>query len=168
MPRAGEDERHRAALRASRIILVAMGVAALLIALHPPELVGIFAQLGIYGLVAASVAPVALGIFVRDVNARHAFAAALVGPAVHFGHHGAVVWLGGGFLNPAVSATEGVLASVATLGASPSPAASPAGEPSAASPPAYEPAPDPPGPCPSGASRCGGGRVGPEAWGLGS
>jgi len=113
-----EAERQRLALWASRAILVAMGVLALTIALDPPALVGLFAQAGIYALVAASVAPVAFGIFVRDLDSRHVFAAALLGPAVHFAHYGTVVWIGGGFLNPAVSATEGVLASVGLLAAS--------------------------------------------------
>ena len=109
------EQRQALAFRASRWILVAMGLVSFGIALDPPDLVGIFAQVGIYALVAASVAPVTLGIFVRDLDARHAFAAALIGPAVHFAHYGWVVWGEGGFLNPAVSATEGVLTSVVVL-----------------------------------------------------
>jgi SSS family solute:Na+ symporter/sodium/pantothenate symporter len=108
-------ERQALAFRVSRFILIAMGVVSFLIALDPPELVGLFAQAGIYALVAASVAPVAFGIFVERLSSQHVFAAALIGPIVHFAHYGWVVWIGGGFLNPAVSATEGVLASVGLL-----------------------------------------------------
>lgn len=102
-------------LALSRYVLIGMGAVAFVIALKPPELVGIFAQVGIYGLVAASLAPVALGVLTDRVEPRHAFAAAVVGPLVHFGHYGFVVWLGGGVLNPAVSATSGVLASFSVV-----------------------------------------------------
>jgi SSS family solute:Na+ symporter/sodium/pantothenate symporter len=109
------EERQSLALRASRWILVAMGLVSFVIALDPPALVGLFAQAGIYGLVAASLAPVALGIFVRDLDARAAFAAAVVGPLVHFAHYGYVTFVEGATMNPSVSGTEGVLASFAVL-----------------------------------------------------
>ena len=110
-----DDEKQALALKLSRGILIAMGVVSALIALDPPALVGIFAQAGIYGLVAASLAPVTFGIFVKRTPRAWAFAAAVVGPRVHVALYGASVWVGGGVLNPAVSATEGVFASIAVL-----------------------------------------------------
>lgn len=110
-----EADKQRLALRASRWVLVAMGVVSAALALDPPELVGIFAQVGIYGLVAASLAPMAYGIFVRDVDGREAFAAALAGPVVHFATYFGVTYGLGGFVNPASSATFGVLASFGVL-----------------------------------------------------
>jgi len=115
MPDKTRQERERAALRASRYILVVMGVVSFWLALDPPEFVGLFAQMGIYGLVTASLAPIVLGIFVTGIDKRDAFAAAIVGPAVHFGHYVTVVYVNGEFLNPAVSATEGVAASFLVL-----------------------------------------------------
>lgn len=109
--RIPEADRQRVALKASRAILVAMGVVAFALALDPPRLVGLFAQAGVYGLVAASVAPVTFGIFARRVPTPWAFAAALVGPAIHF-----VGYLALGVANPAVSATVGVLVSCLVLG----------------------------------------------------
>lgn len=109
-------DRQSFALEASRWILVAIGVLSALLALDPPELVGLFAQVGVYGVVAASLAPVALGIFVKDLDSRDVFAAALLGPAVHFVHYFVSVYGFGRFVNPASTATEGVLASVALLG----------------------------------------------------
>lgn len=111
-----EKDRQAVALKASRWILVAMGVISAGLALDPPELVGIFAQVGIYGLVAASLAPVACGVFVRELDARDVFASALLGPAVHFTHYLVAVYGFGGVVNPASTATEGVLASFGTLG----------------------------------------------------
>lgn len=111
-----EEERQRIALRASRWLLVGLGVVSGLLALDPPVLVGIFAQVGIYGLVAASLAPIAMGVLFDEVDARHAFAASLVGPAVHFVRYGVLVFGEGEVVNPASTATEGVLASFAVLG----------------------------------------------------
>jgi len=110
-----DAERQKLAFKASRWILVAMGLVSFVIALDPPNLVGIFAQVGVYALVAASLAPVAMGIFIRDLDARHVFAAAILGPLVHFTHYAWVVWGEGTFINPAVTATEGAVVSIATL-----------------------------------------------------
>lgn len=109
--RVSEEGRPRVALVASRVVLVIMAAVSFALALDPPRLVGLFAQAGIYGLVAASVAPVTFGIFARDVPTRWVWASSLLGPAVHF-----ALYLGVGVPNPAVSATLGVVASCATLG----------------------------------------------------
>lgn len=109
MPTATQTEREQAAFKASRVILVVMGVVGFALAYDPPKLVALFAQAGIYGLVASSLAPIALGIFVKRLNANVMFAAALAGASVHFVHYSMMpkVW------NPAISATEGILVSFA-------------------------------------------------------
>ena len=108
----GVDEatRQKVALRASRYVLVGLGIVSFGLALDPPKLVGIFAQVGIYGLVAASLAPIACGVLGRP-PARDVFAAAIVAPIVHIAVYGTIVWGRGEILNPAVSATAGVAAS---------------------------------------------------------
>ncbi|MFK7989380.1 MAG: hypothetical protein AB8I08_25415 [Sandaracinaceae bacterium] len=111
-----ETDRQQVALKASRWILVALGVVSGGLALDPPQLVGIFAQVGIYGLVAASLVPVTLGILKDQVDSRLVFLAALVGPAVHFVHYLTAVYGFGQFVNPASTATEGVIASFAVYG----------------------------------------------------
>lgn len=119
MAEASDEERSRLALAASRYVLVGMGVAAFLIAVDPPRLVGIFAQWGVYGLVSASLIPIGLGVLWTGMGARAAAAAAVVGPVVHFGYYGYVTVGLGQALNPAVSATFGIVASLlAALAAS--------------------------------------------------
>jgi len=110
-----QEERERRALAASRWVLVAIGVIAFIIAIDPPELVGLFGQMGIYGLVAASLAPLVLGIFIKDIHRLDATLAAVIGPLVHFAHYGIVV-MDGGAINPAVTSTEGIVASLVILG----------------------------------------------------
>ncbi len=107
------EQRSRLAHRASQVILVLMGVAAFVIALNPPALLGIFGQVGVYGIIAASAAPIVLGIVTPHGHTSTATAAALTGLGVHL-----ALYLGGFDPNPAVTATWAILASAAvtTLG----------------------------------------------------
>jgi SSS family solute:Na+ symporter/sodium/pantothenate symporter len=103
---AGNDLYRGAHPRAAgRVALVIMAVGGALLALHPPALLGIFGQLGVYGLVAASCAPIVLGSLLPRFGRGAATAAALTGPAVHFGLYA------GGEPNPAVTAAVGLVAS---------------------------------------------------------
>jgi SSS family solute:Na+ symporter/sodium/pantothenate symporter len=103
-----EDERAVIAHKASRVILLAIGAIAFLIALNPPELLGIFGQVGVYGIVAASTVPILFGVWSRNTPRGPIFIAAIAGMAIHF-----ALYLWGGIANPAVSATYGILASAA-------------------------------------------------------
>jgi SSS family solute:Na+ symporter/sodium/pantothenate symporter len=117
-----------AARKASRVILLALGVLVFVIALDPPALLGIFGQLGAYGVVSATAAPLVVGALSPALGRRAATVAAVVGPLVHFGLYfgaprlGALAAiadaLGLDFANPGVTATAGILAStLITLGA---------------------------------------------------
>jgi len=91
-------------LRLSRYVLIGVGVIGLALAWNPPQLVGLFAQKGVYGLAAASVVPVLFGVLVRGpVSIWVVAPAAILGLATHL--------LGNMFLgvvNPAVSASYGI------------------------------------------------------------
>jgi SSS family solute:Na+ symporter/sodium/pantothenate symporter len=113
-----EERRSKLAHRASQLILVGLGATAFIIARNPPELLGIFGQIGVYGIVAASAVPMVLGIFVDSADAKLAMTCSLVALFLHFALYGAARWLvatGGavpfGLLNPATTATLGILAS---------------------------------------------------------
>ncbi len=131
------EQRAHIAHRASQVILVAIGIVAFVIALNPPKLLGIFGMVGVYGIVATSAVPIAGGIFLRDMTARSAWTSAVAGLSVHFGLYllatlamgagldvrsfGALSWaldgsaVQGGLLNPAVTATYGLLTSASAL-----------------------------------------------------
>jgi len=111
-----ESEERKAAIghRASQLILVAMGLVAFLIALHPPKLLGIFGQLGVYGIVAASAVPIMLGILIPELGKRVAWATALTGLVTHFALYAAGMrgfGAGHNLFNPGVTATWAILAS---------------------------------------------------------
>ncbi|MFU8803681.1 MAG: sodium:solute symporter family transporter [Bradymonadaceae bacterium] len=131
-------EQHRIAHRAGQVILIVLGLITFAIALNPPELLGIFGQVGVYGIVAASCVPILFGILFPRVRGRGMFASAIVGLGVHLGLYAwaqvalareislnAVVEGWGplaivfdtkmtqlGFFNPGVTATYGIIASL--------------------------------------------------------
>lgn len=76
----------RGSVRANRWVMVALAVLTLALAWSPPKLVLILGQLGVYGLVAASIPPLTAGLFLTGpLSARRAGVSAGVALAVHFG-----------------------------------------------------------------------------------
>lgn len=99
----------RNGLLVSRIVLVLVGIFAGLLAWNPPQLVGLFAQKGVYGLAAASLVPLLFGVLAKRplplwIIAPSAFLALFL----HLGLH--LLW---GVDNPAVSASYAILAALA-------------------------------------------------------
>jgi SSS family solute:Na+ symporter/sodium/pantothenate symporter len=94
-------------LRVGRIFLIVLAPITLLLAwrqiVSPSLSVAIFAQNGIYGLFAATFAPVLFGIFSKRTSATLAFSAAVTALVVHFGmYYGGITHYHN---NPAVPAT---------------------------------------------------------------
>jgi SSS family solute:Na+ symporter/sodium/pantothenate symporter len=111
-------QKSAAAHKASQYILIGLGLTTFLILwLFPPGAwLGIFGQVGIYGILAASLVPVAFGIFAPRMGRGPVFAAALVGVGLHFTLCGVAyahpaTAAAYGFSNPGVAMTWAVLAS---------------------------------------------------------
>lgn len=93
--------------RLSRIVLACIGVVAFMLAWEPPRLVGLFAQKGVYGLAAASVVPMVVGILWRGPLPRGLiWTAAGLGLVGHF-YQDLVLEVA----NPGVSAARAILVS---------------------------------------------------------
>ena len=84
-------------------------------ALHPSLSVALFAQNGVYGLFAATFAPVCFGIFTRQRLGRWAFAASCAALIVHFGMNYAGITKYSN--NPAVPATFALVISTLIMSA---------------------------------------------------
>ena len=92
----------------SRIILVIVGAIALALAWSPPPLIGLFAQKGVYGLAAASAAPILFGVLYKGkIPVSVVFIAAATGLLTHL-----ILNLFLGVFNPAVSATLAIILSI--------------------------------------------------------
>jgi sodium/pantothenate symporter len=80
-----EVERQRIAMRASQAILILLAAITFLICLDPPRLLGIFGQVGVYGMVAAAVPPLLIGVFFQRVSLTIAWVASAACMILHFG-----------------------------------------------------------------------------------
>ncbi len=79
------DEQQMAyALRVSHIVLIAIALAAFLINLQPPRLLGIFGQTGVYGLTAASALPLLLGVLFRKLPVVLVWVGSAAALVIHF------------------------------------------------------------------------------------
>lgn len=92
----------------SRLLLVLVGLVALMLAWNPQPMIGLFAQKGVYGLAAASAAPILFGVLYQGrIPVAVIFTSALSGLVIHL-----VLNLMLGVVNPAVSATVAIIFSV--------------------------------------------------------
>jgi sodium/pantothenate symporter len=112
------DRLHGQLLRVGRIFLVSLAPITLLLAwrqiVAPSLSVAIFAQNGIYGLFAATFAPVLFGIFSKSTSAPLAFAAAITALVIHFGmYYGGITHYHN---NPAVPAACALVISTLVMG----------------------------------------------------
>jgi sodium/pantothenate symporter len=78
-------ERQRLALRVSQLVLLAMAAITFLICLDPPRLLGIFGQVGVYGLVVAAVPPLLAGVLFTRVSLPVVWTASAMGLGLHLG-----------------------------------------------------------------------------------
>ena len=113
--RAGQTDEQRMAfaLKASHVVLVLIAVAAFLINLQPPKLLGIFGQTGVYGLTAAVAPPLLIGVMFNRVPVGLVWAGSAATLVIHF-----LLFFKGAALFPAAPftfANPGVTASLATL-----------------------------------------------------
>ncbi len=108
-----EEEQMAFALKVSHIVLVVIAVAAFLINLQPPRLLGIFGQTGVYGLTAAAAPPLLLGVLFRKVPVALVWTGSAAALVIHF-----LLFFKGAEMFPGSSLTfanPGVTVSLATL-----------------------------------------------------
>jgi sodium/pantothenate symporter len=101
------------AMKVSHVVLIVIAVAAFLINLQPPRLLGIFGQVGVYGLTAATAVPLLLGVGFRRVSVSLAWLGSIVALVIHFG-----LFFHGEQLFPNVNVTfgnPGVAAAIAAM-----------------------------------------------------
>lgn len=113
----GTQEWTARSLRYAKIFLIALAPVTLLLSWdqiqHPSLSVAMFAQNGVYGLFAATFAPILFGVFTRRATRGMVLAASLVALAVHFGmYYGEITVYHN---NPGVTAACALIASVLVM-----------------------------------------------------
>jgi sodium/pantothenate symporter len=110
------ERRMRLALTTSHVVLVVIAAAAFVINLQPPRLLGIFGQVGVYGLALAAAPPLLLGVLHERAPLALAWAASVLALTVHFVlfFQGAALFPDSGlvFGNPGVTAAIAGLVSI--------------------------------------------------------
>ncbi len=107
-----EDELKQA-YHFSHFILIAIAIIAFIICLHPPKLLGIFGQVGVYTMVVTATPALLAGILFKNVPSLFVWLSAIIGGAIHL-----VLYFGGSILFPTSELTfsnPGVPASIALL-----------------------------------------------------
>ena len=108
-----EEQQMSFALKVSHVVLVVIAVAAFLINLQPPELLGIFGQTGVYGLTTAAALPLLLGVLFRKLPLALVWIGSVTALVIHFG-----LFFNGDTLFPNSTLTfanPGVTAALSTL-----------------------------------------------------
>jgi|AntRauTorckE5430_2_1112549.scaffolds.fasta_scaffold00144_19 SSS family solute:Na+ symporter/sodium/pantothenate symporter len=110
----GDEEKQMVlAMRISQLVLVLVAVAAFFVALHPPPLLGIFGQVGVYGLVLAAVPPLLAGVLFTNVHKSLVWFFSALALLIHFSlYRYGTGWFPDttlAFANPGVTATIAML-----------------------------------------------------------
>ena len=113
------ETKMKLALRTSHIVLILIAVAAYLINLNPPKLLGIFGQIGVYGLTVAAAPPLIFGIMYKKPPIFSVWMASIVALVLHFGLY---FWGNNfipsttlSFVNPGVTAAIAAIVSILPL-----------------------------------------------------
>lgn len=113
---AHQESRMKIALRASHLALVIIAVLTFIVTLNPPKLLGIFGQVGVYGLVLAAVPPLLAGVLYKDVPIRVVWGMSVLALILHFGLFGFGEQLfpdsNLAFKNPGMTATLGLIGTI--------------------------------------------------------
>lgn len=108
-----EEQQMAFAMKVSHVVLVVIAIAAFLINLQPPKLLGIFGQVGVYGLAAATAVPLLLGVLFRRVPISLVWLGSVAALVIHFG-----LFFSGERMFPNVNVTfgnPGVTAAIAAM-----------------------------------------------------
>ena len=107
------EENMKLALKSSHFVLVIIAVGAYLINLNPPKLLGIFGQIGVYGLTVAAAPALFFGIILKKPPLKLIWSSSILALLVHFG-----LYFFGNLIIPASIISfvnPGVTAAIATI-----------------------------------------------------
>ncbi|MEO0787779.1 MAG: hypothetical protein AAFY36_03900 [Bacteroidota bacterium] len=106
-------QRMKIALNTSHVVLILIAILTFFVNLSPPKLLGIFGQVGVYGLVLAAVPPILAGILFERPKIKVVWLMSILSVAIHFGlfFYGDQVFTNStlAFGNPGLTATLALL-----------------------------------------------------------
>ena len=114
-----QQAKMKLALRTSHVVLILIAIAAYLINLNPPKLLGIFGQIGVYGLTVAAAPALIFGVMYKDPPLKYIWWSSIIALITHFGlyFYGARLIPATiiSFVNPGVTAAIAIIISIVPL-----------------------------------------------------
>ena len=108
-----QDDKYKAAYRASQLILLILAILTFWVTYSPPKLLGIYGQFGVYALVITSLTPILLGVLYENPPVSVAWIASIAALAIYMllSNYGNM-WFSEStlaFANPAVPAAIAII-----------------------------------------------------------
>jgi len=111
-----EEQKMKIAFNASHVVLVIIAVLVFWVNLNPPKLLGIYGQVGVYGMVLAALAPLLIGVLFKKSPIKLVWISSILAMSIHFilYFYGNELFPNSGFTfaNPAVTATWAIIIAV--------------------------------------------------------
>ena len=79
-----KEEKFQIAFKSSHVVLIVIAILTFFVTLNPPKLLGIFGQMGVYGLVLAATPPILAGVLFQKVNLRVTWIFSILALVIHF------------------------------------------------------------------------------------
>lgn len=79
-----EEQKMKLAFRASHVVLVIISILVFVVNINPPKLLGIFGQVGVYGLVLATLAPLLVGVLLKNSPLKLVWTSSILAVITHF------------------------------------------------------------------------------------
>jgi len=108
-----EEQKMKLAFRVSHVVLVVIAVLVFVVNINPPKLLGIYGQVGVYGLVLASLPPLLVGVLMKNSPIKLVWTASILAVIIHFVlyYYGNELFpdFGITYANPSVTATLAII-----------------------------------------------------------
>ncbi len=108
-----QEQKMKLAFRASHVVLVVIAILVFAVNINPPKLLGIYGQVGVYGLVLAALAPLLVGVLLKNSPIKLLWSASILAVITHFVlyFYGNELFTNSGFTfaNPSVTATLSII-----------------------------------------------------------
>jgi len=79
-----EEQKMKLAFRASHVVLVIIAVLVFAVNINPPKLLGIYGQVGVYGLVLATLSPLLVGVLLKNSPIKLVWISSILAVITHF------------------------------------------------------------------------------------
>ncbi len=108
-----EEQKMKLSFRVSHLVLIVIAIMVFVVNINPPKLLGIYGQVGVYGLVLAALAPLLVGVLLKNSPLKLLWTSSILAIITHFVlyFYGNELFPNSGFTfaNPSVTAVLSII-----------------------------------------------------------